>query len=43
MHKDDLEHVIRGLTSFAVVAGEMPAVDVFGWADSSSQSASATA
>ena len=43
MHEADLEHVIRALTSFAVVAGEMPAVDLFGWADSVPQGASATA
>jgi DNA-binding MarR family transcriptional regulator len=35
MPQEDLEHVIRGLTAFAIVAGEMPQVDTFGWADSS--------
>jgi DNA-binding MarR family transcriptional regulator len=34
MPQKDLDHVIRALTSFAVVAGELPALDTFGWADS---------
>ena len=41
MRQDDLHNVIRALNSFAVVAGEMPAVDTFGWADSTTQDASA--
>ena len=34
MPEEDLQHAIRSLNSFAMVAGEMPAVDTFGWADS---------
>ena len=30
----DLQTVISAMNSFAVVAGEVPAVDTFGWADS---------
>ena len=41
MDKDDLQHVIRALQSFAEVAGEMPAVDTFGWGDSARLDASA--
>ena len=34
MSADDRERAIRGLTSFAIAAGELPGVDRFGWADS---------
>ena len=30
----DRERAVRGLTSFAVAAGELPGVDRFGWSDS---------
>ena len=38
MTHQDLLNVVRALNSFAVVAGEMPAVDTFGWADSAPRS-----
>lgn len=34
MSVEDRGHAIRGLSSFAVAAGELPGVDRFGWADS---------
>ena len=41
MPPEDLDHVIRALSTFAAVAGEMPGVDRFGWADAALQKSSA--
>ncbi len=42
MPHEDLDQVTRALNAFAVAAGELPAVDTFGWADSKNHDASAT-
>lgn len=42
MSPDERHNVIRSLTSFAVIAGEVPGVDRFGWADSAQHDSSAT-
>lgn len=41
MSRVDRERAIRGLTSFAMAAGELPGVDRFGWADSAGNEMSA--
>lgn len=33
MSPENREHAIRGLTAFAIAAGELPGVDQFGWSD----------
>src|SRR6266511_55471 len=42
MSSVDRGHAIRGLTAFALVAGELPAVDPFGWTDSAYDTGSAS-
>jgi DNA-binding MarR family transcriptional regulator len=41
MSPEDRERTIRGLTSFAVAAGEHPGVDQFGWADATRETSAA--